>query len=187
MRRQKLTTVDLCQVGVFTAAIAILSQLSIPMPYGVPMTLQTFVIPFAGVVLGARKGAITAAVYVLLGAVGLPVYAGFAGGFDKVIGPTGGFLLTFPLLAFSAGRGAERGGKPALALGLLIGIAINYGAGMLQFSLVTHSTLQAAFIACALPFLPLEAIKAVLVAVLGGKCRRMLPAGMKRAAPARRP
>lgn len=160
--------------GVFVAIVAVLSQISIPMPYGVPMTLQTFAIPLAGVMLGPRLGAVAAAVYVLLGAVGLPVYAGFSAGVGVLFGVTGGFLMGFPAMAALAGWGAAGGGRARLAVGLALGILADYAAGLAVFMLATGSGPGAAFAACVAPFLPVEAAKAVLVAVVGVRCRAAL-------------
>ena len=82
----KITVSELVQIAVFTAIIAAMAQISIPMPAGVPMTMQTFAIPLAGILLGARKGTIATLVYLLLGAVGLPVFAGFTGGIGILFG-----------------------------------------------------------------------------------------------------
>lgn len=177
MRKKKLAIQDYCLIAVCTAIIAILSQVTIPMPYGVPMTLQTFVVPLAGVILGAKRGAITAAVYVLLGAIGLPVFAGFSGGVGMLFGMTGGFILAFPAMAYLAGAGAARGSAGALVVGLLSAVLVEYTAGLLMFMLVTGSSLGVSFAACVLPFLPTEAVKAVLVGILGGKCKSILVRG----------
>ena len=96
---------DITYVGLFTAVIAVMAQISIPMPLGVPMTMQTFAITLAAVVLGSKLSAYASLIYVLLGAVGVPVFANLSAGFDKIVGPTGGFLISFPLMAFIIGWG----------------------------------------------------------------------------------
>lgn len=174
MNTKKLSIRDLCLIGIFTAIISVLAQISIPMPYGVPMTLQTFAIPLAGVVLGAKNGTYATLAYVLLGAFGVPVFAGFSGGFGIVLGPTGGFILSFPLMALAAGIGVQHNGKAWLAAGLVLGAVLNYICGMLMFTLVTGRGLQTAFVACVLPFIPTAAIKAVLAGISGVKIRRIL-------------
>lgn len=177
MFKNKLTVKELCQIGVFTAIITVLAQISIPMPYGVPMTLQTFAIPLAGVVLGAKKGTITATVYVLLGALGIPVFAEFTGGLGIVFGATGGFILSFPILALLAGMGSGKNNILWLSSGLISGAVINYLCGMLMFSAVTGYGLDIAFTACVLPFIPTSIVKMVLVGVIGTKCKRILVKG----------
>ena len=124
--RTSFSAKDLCQIGIFTALIVVCSQLSIPMPAGVPMTLQTLIIPIAGIVLGAKRGTIAACLYVLLGAVGLPVFAGFTGGLGILFGMTGGFILSFPLMALFAGLGSRRNKKMPTMAGLVTGAVVNY-------------------------------------------------------------
>ena len=76
MNRQSTGIKDIIYIAVFTAIIAVLAQISIPMPGGVPMTMQTFAVPLAGIVLGAKRGTISTLIYVLLGFIGVPVFAG---------------------------------------------------------------------------------------------------------------
>lgn len=105
--RSRFSVREICYSGLFAAVIAIMAQISIPMPGGVPMTMQTFAITLAAVVLGAKLSTVSSVIYLLLGAVGVPVLANFSGGFDKFIGPTGGFLISFPLMAFIIGWGCR--------------------------------------------------------------------------------
>ena len=144
------------------------------MPLGVPMTLQTLAIPFAGIVLGAKKGAIATFFYVLLGAIGVPVFAGFSGGFGIVLGPTGGFILSFPIMALIAGIGAEKNNKLWLWSGLIVGTIIKFLCGMVYFSFVTGGDLKTSFFACVLPFIPTGIIKIAITAILGVKLRTAL-------------
>ncbi|MCL2108645.1 MAG: biotin transporter BioY [Oscillospiraceae bacterium] len=171
----KITVKDTCLIGVFAAVIAAMSLLSIPMPLGVPLTMQTFAIPLAGVILGARKSAAAVLVYLLLGAVGLPVFAGFKGGIAVFAGPTGGFLLSFPIYAFIVGIAAEKGGKIRLALGLLIGAVVMFFiGGILWPTLVIGATLRAALLGWVLPFLVTDLLKIIMVFVVGVSMRRLL-------------
>ncbi|MDR0596522.1 MAG: biotin transporter BioY [Clostridiales Family XIII bacterium] len=177
MNKKKLSIQDMCMIGFFTAVICVLGQISIPMPYGVPMTLQTLAIPLAGVVLGAKRGTISTLVYIIIGALGLPVFAGFASGIGVILGPTGGFLLSFPVLAWFSGLGADKGKAIWLVAGLVIGVIINYICGMLMFSLVTSQGMAAAFFACVFPFIPTGIVKIILVATLGTKIKSILIKG----------
>ena len=106
-QNSKFSVRDICYAGLFAAVIAVMAQISIPMPLGVPMTMQTFAITLAAVVLGSKLSAIATLVYLLLGAVGVPVLANFSGGIDKFVGPTGGFLISFPIMAYIIGLGVE--------------------------------------------------------------------------------
>ena len=150
----KFSVRDICYAGLFAAVIAVMAQISIPMPLGVPMTMQTFAITLAAVVLGSKLSAIATLVYLLLGAVGVPVLANFSGGIDKFVGPTGGFLISFPIMAYIIGLGVEH--RDA------------------------HSTVSVAVSACVLPFIPTAIIKAVLACVLGLNIRKRIP-GVKKA------
>lgn len=171
---KKLSISDICYIGFFTAVITVCAQLSIPMPYGVPMTLQTFAVPLAGVVLGAGKGTLAAVVYVLAGFVGFPVFAGFTGGPGIVLGATGGFVLSFPLMAFTAGIGGSRRNKVFLLFGLLAGSVLNYAIGMFYFAVVMSCGLRTAFLACVLPFIPTALLKVGIVTVCGSSLRMAL-------------
>ena len=166
-----MSTRDICMMALFTAFTAVMAQISVPIPLGVPMTMQTFAIMLAGMALGARKGFVSVLVYILLGIAGVPVFAKFSGGLGILFGPTGGFILSFPLMAWIVGIGAERGGWVAGAIGLFAGTVVNYAGGMLMFCLITGQGLGAAFMACAFPFIPTAVIKAVMAALIGVRLR----------------
>lgn len=93
MKKSKLTTKQIVLTGMMTAVLAVLSIVTIPLPTGVPVTLQTFAMAFCGYVLGWKLGGASSALYLILGAIGVPVYAGMSGGF--------GALLDRPAALFS--------------------------------------------------------------------------------------
>lgn len=178
----KFSVRDICYAGLFAAVIAVMAQISIPMPLGVPMTMQTFAITLAAVVLGSKLSAIATLVYLLLGAVGVPVLANFSGGIDKFVGPTGGFLISFPIMAYIIGLGVEHRDvfKGAFPVAVVVGTVVNYIVGVILFVIVAHSTVSVAVSACVLPFIPTDIIKAVLACVLGLNIRKRIP-GVKKA------
>jgi biotin transport system substrate-specific component len=162
----------MCYIGLFAAVISACAFVSIPLPNGVPMTLQTFAIPLAGVVLGKKCGVLAAVIYLLRGAAGVPVFHGGSGGLGIIFGPTGGFILSFPLLALAAGIGASKRRTVWLALWLILGAVVNYICGMLWFVVVMPGLslpgdLKFAFMACVFPFLLMDAGKMAMVTVLG--------------------
>ncbi len=172
---KKLTIKDMCQIAIFTAIIVVMAQITIPMPFGVPMTMQTFAITLAAVVLGAKKSAYAILVYVLMGSVGMPVFAGFKGGIGALVGPTGGFLLSFPIMAYIIGYGAEKlPNKFYFILFLILGIASNYTVGVLMFCMIMPADIMTGITACVLPFIPTEVIKATLASVAGIKIKKKL-------------
>ena len=179
-RKSKMSVRDICYAGLFAAVIAVMAQISIPMPLGVPMTMQTFAITLAAVVLGAKLSALSSLIYLILGAVGIPVLAKFSGGFDKFVGPTGGFLISFPLMAFIIGWGAEhrKDFKGAYVLALILGTVVNYVVGVALFCVVTNGSVAAGITACVLPFIPTAIIKAVLASIIGFGVKNRIP-GLK--------
>ena len=136
------------------------------------MTLQTFIVPLAGAVLGSKKGAAAAVIYILLGAVGFPVFSGFRGGIGIIAGPTGGFILSYPIMAFVVGLWG--GKKLWLGIGLAAGSVINLGMGMVQFAFVTGNDLQTAFYAAVAPFVLIEAAKMVMVYLFAVRVKKLL-------------
>lgn len=169
MKKTKLSVQDMCMIGVSTAIIAIMAQISIPMPAGVPLTMQTFAITLIAIVLGAKNSALATLIYVLIGAIGIPVYANLKGGAGIVVGPTGGFLMTFPIMALLIGLGADfyKKNKAWLIVGILVGTVVNYIGGILWFCFVAKSSFWVGFDACVAPFIPTAILKAVLAVIVG--------------------
>jgi biotin transport system substrate-specific component len=91
------------------AVTAVAAQIAIPIP-PMPFTLQVLAVILSGLLLGPRYGALAQAVYVLVGAVGVPVFSEFSGGLGAILGPTGGYLVSYPIAAAAAGfaSGAAR-------------------------------------------------------------------------------
>ncbi|HET9948128.1 MAG TPA: biotin transporter BioY [Longimicrobiales bacterium] len=150
-------------VAAFALATALGAQVAVDLPFTpVPVTLQTFFVILAGVVLGPRLGAVSIAAYVLAGAAGLPVFANGAGGLPALLGPTGGYLLAAPAAAAVAGAtaGRERTLLRTL-LGLTLGTATMYVGGVLQLAAVLGVPLPAAAALGATPFLAGDAAKVV--------------------------
>ena len=141
---------DMAFIAVFTAIIAALSQVSIPMPNMVPITLQTFAVSLAGYFLGAKKGVASVGVYVMLGAVGAPVFASFKSGFAVLIGYTGGFIWGFIPLAFLCGILADK--KLGMALGVL-GIVVCHLLGSIQYMILSGNGFWASVALVSLPYI----------------------------------
>ncbi len=150
------------QIAMLTAIISVLSIISIPMPTNVPLTLQTFAIALAGYSGGIRKGLPAVGIYLILGAVGVPVFSGMKGGFSVLLGYTGGFLWGFLLMALLCGIGREKGKIPCILLGTA-GLALCHLCGVLQYTIVAGTPFLQSFLLVSAPYL----IKDVL-SVLGG-------------------
>ncbi|MBM0067586.1 biotin transporter BioY [Alkalicoccobacillus gibsonii] len=107
MNEQSNKLRDLIHCGIFAAITAVLAQLEIPLPL-VPISGQTLAVGLAATILGSRKGALAMLCYVLLGTVGLPVFAGASGGVHILFGPTGGYIFAFIFTAFLTGYYLEK-------------------------------------------------------------------------------
>jgi biotin transport system substrate-specific component len=174
MDKQKQSVLNICLIALFTAIMVVCAQIAIPLPGGVPFTLQTWAIALAGVVLGPKHGTIATLLYIALGAVGAPVFAGWSGGLAVIVGRTGGFILSFPLISLLAGLGAHMGRNRSkliawvtLSAGLILGTAINLFIGMVYFDFVMQVGWPTAFAWSVAPFLVSSVLRIVFVAGLG--------------------
>lgn len=149
----KISTKTMVSVGMFAAVLSVLSVLTIPMPSGVPLTLQTFAMALCGYALGAKRGTAAVALYLLIGAVGMPVFAGMTGGVSRFVGPTGGFLWGFLFLAAFCGFAKEQKSPAVRILLSLLGLAICHLLGVVQYSVVAATTPATVFFTVSLPYL----------------------------------
>lgn len=176
MNKRTLSIQDLCLIGVVTSILVIMAQISIPMPLGVPMTMQTFAVMLAGILLGPRNGTLAIIIYILLGAIGLPVFSNFTGGLQCLVGPTGGFLWSFPLMGWLIGLGTKYRSrcKGVFTLSLIAGNVLNLLCGAVFFSLLQHVSFSTAVTTCLVPFIPVTVLKIILAAVAGLNMRKRL-------------
>lgn len=155
-------------MAIFAALICIAAPFAIPMPGLVPISLGTLAIYFTGALLGGRRGAVSVAVYIMLGAVGLPVFTGFMGGFAKVLGPTGGYIVGYIPLVLLTGIFSDMPSKKhwTMPVGMVIGTAVMYSFGTVWFMIMNSSTLAAALMSCVVPFLIGDSIKIVVATAI---------------------
>ena len=159
-------TRELVLAGLFSAVIAVFTFISVPSPSGVPVTLQTFAIALCGYVCGAKRAAVSVAVYIAVGLVGAPVFSGFRGGIQVIVGPTGGFIAGFFAIALLCG--IKTGKLYNTALLSLSGIIICHILGTLWFSVLNGTDFIASFLLVSLPYLPKDIIS-VFSAFLASK------------------
>ncbi|WP_040164495.1 biotin transporter BioY [Microbacterium gorillae] len=177
-----LETRDIARVAVFAAVIAALGLIGpIPVPGLVPITAQTLGVMLAGLVLGARRGALAVAVVLVLAAVGLPVLSGGRGGLGVFVGPTAGYLIGWIAGAFVAGLIAHAAGRIArpswwrAGLGAVIGgIVTVYAFGLPVQAVITGVSLPEAALT-SLVFLPGDLLKAGLATALTLALARAYP------------
>ncbi len=165
----------LCLIGIFTAILSVLSPFSLPVGT-VSVNAATLGLFLAAAVLGAKDGTIAVGVYLLLGLIGVPVFAGFQGGVSVLAGPSGGFLLGYlPCTAISGWLILRFWRKRPLlwGLALVIGNCILYLCGAGWFCLQTKATAVAALI-WILPFVPLDIVKIGCAVILSYPLRTYL-------------
>lgn len=148
--------------GVFAALLAVLSQISFPLPSGIPVTLQTFAVALCGFVLGPRLGTLSVAVYLAVGAVGVPVFAGFSGGLGAFAGFAGGYLWGFLFMALLCGLGASRGKRVLAVILGIAGLAVCHVCGAVQFAALSSISPLEAFLAASAPYLIKDVVSVVL-------------------------
>lgn len=162
--------------GLFAAMVALMAQISIPLPISpVPISGQAFGVFLVGSLLGGRWGAITMLIYLLLGTTGLPVFAYAQGGLHVVLGPTGGFLWGFILGSYLLGKTVERNDSYlSLLLGMVLCATAYFSLGALQLALVAGLGFKEALLIGVLPFIPLDIVKIIAAAGLSLAVRRQL-------------
>lgn len=178
-KENKISTKEIVCVGMFAAVLAVLSQIAIPMPSGVPITLQTFAIALTGVVLAWKLGVTSTLVYILLGAVGVPVFSEFSSGLHVLVNYTGGFIWGFIVLALLCGVDITLNNKLLGVLLGFLGLAICHLFGVIQFMIVMKMGLMESFLLASAPYLIKDAISVILAFAVGAQIRsRLLRAGL---------
>ena len=164
-----MTVKDMTLTAVIAALLCIAGPLSVAAG-PVPLSLATFAVYLAGAILGKKWGTAAVGLYLLIGIIGVPVFSGFSGGFQKLAGVTGGYLVGYLPCAFLTGLGAERakneGRKWVLPAMMVLGTVILYGIGTAWFMIQTGNALGAALGLCVLPFLPGDAAKIAAASIL---------------------
>lgn len=171
---RRARTQRLSSCALMCALLAVCAQITLPLP-GVPMNLALFAVHLSSLLLGGPCTAITALAYLLLGACGVPVLAGFASGPAALFGPTGGFLLSYPLCALITGRIASKSDTMRRDLiAALCGALISFACGVPWFMVYSSAAPTAAFFLFWLLYLPGDALKAFLAALLARRLRAPL-------------
>lgn len=173
---KKLSLREMVYIALFIALMTALGYVKIPLPFSpVPITGQTFGVMLAGTLLGSRLGFLALAVFDLTGVI-FPVFAGSSGGIGVLLGPTGGYILSWPLAAALIGYLTEQVETPSLprlfCANVLGGILVIYALGVVQLALVTGIGLIPAIAKGALPFIPGDLIKCAVAAVAGQRLIR---------------
>lgn len=167
---------DMLLVVSASALIAIAAQVAIPLPFTpVPLTLQPLAVIFIGVALGSVRGAAAAALYLLEGISGLPVFAQGHGGPLWLLGATAGFLYSYPIAAWVAGFVSERGWGSSIVraiTGMLLALGVIYLGGWSWLAMLTDP--RTAFVAGVAPFVLADIVKVAIGAALLPKAQELV-------------
>jgi biotin transport system substrate-specific component len=178
---EPMKTRDLVYVGLFAALTAVLGLLPpMPVPFlPVPITAQTLGVMLSGSILGAKRGGLALVVFVLLVAIGMPVLSGGRGGIGIFLGPSGGFVVAFPIAAFAIGWLMDRYWSRlhlgrAIAINLIGGVGVIYAIGVPWLAIAAQLPLLEA-IASSVVFVPGDVVKAVMASLALESAVKSLP------------
>ena len=173
--RAKLTTLAMVQIALCTALICVAAQLAIPLPIGVPFTLQVLMVMLTALILKPLYSVISLLLYVLLGVIGLPVFTGAKSGIGTILSPTGGFIIGFVLAAFLVSLlknvlAKKLGGKLTVAryilVTVIVGIPVMYIPGNALYMAYTGADLLSAVVTLTSVFILLDIAKCVLASII---------------------
>ena len=171
MKTKKMVLISLCSALMF-----VFSQMSIPLPFtAVPLTMQVFGVILISSLMPSSISPVAILIYLLLGAIGIPVFAGFSGGFTALIGPNGGYLIGFLLMSIVTSITAASKNKIVVFTGAYVGLAIDYIFGVLQLKIVTGMTLGAALAAGLYPFILKDIMMTAVAVIIAAKVKSRIP------------
>lgn len=178
-RQSKFSVKEVVLIGMFAAILAVISQISLPMPTGVPITIQVFGVALVGAVLGAKLGTMATVAYVLLGAVGLPIFANFKGGISAIVGVTGGYIWAWPFMTFLCGiRPKTENRKLGFFISVvlaLVGLLIVETIGGLQWHFVGGTmSISAIAVYSLTAFIPKDIIITILAVIVAVPIRKAI-------------
>jgi len=163
--KARFSTRDLVVTAIFAAALCVVSPFTIPIG-PVPISLATLMIYITAGVLGAQKATVAVALYVALGAFGLPVFTNFGGGLPKIVGATGGYIVGYVPLALLCGLPTSLAPKKffnvLFPVAAVVGTAVLYALGTAWFVFSTGNTLAFALSVCVVPFIAGDLAKIVV-------------------------
>ena len=169
---QQIKKLTFC--ALMAALCAVCAQITVPMPNGVPVTLQVFAVALTGYLLGPKYGAVSILVYLLLGAVGAPVFSSFRGGFYMLVGKTGGYLWGFLPMAVVCGLAALGKSKVLRWFWGVPALLVCHLCGTLQVMALAGGGFWALLMVYSVPYLVKDLICVAVAALLAVKLRPQL-------------
>lgn len=173
MTQEKIKSI--CITAIFTAVICVMAPFSVVVGSLVPISLATFAVYLTAGTLDVKNSVSAVTVYILLGAIGLPVFSSFSGGFQKIVGVTGGYIIGYIPLALIVSLLLKHNRKKWMyPLSMVAGTAILYTFGTVWFIIQTKSTVASAMLSCVVPFLPGDAVKIVAASLISLGIRKRI-------------
>lgn len=178
-KTQKINTYQMAKIAIITALLCVLSPFSIPIPFSpVPLSLANFVIFLSVFVLETKFATLSCVLYLLIGIIGLPVFSGFSGGFAKIVGPTGGYLIGYLPLVIIAGIFMQLGKNKRwyvyYLIGVILGEAVLYILGTAWLAHSLSVTFNEALFMGVIPYLPGDLVKILIAMKVGDEIRKRL-------------
>ncbi len=178
-KKKKFKTIDIVYIGLSAALIAVCAWISIPLT--VPITLQTLGVCLTAGLLGGKRGTLATVIYILIGAIGVPVFSNFGSGMGVLLGSTGGYIIGFIFTSAIVGFASDKfkGKIIPLIISMVIGVLVCYAFGTAWFAVVYARNGEPATLAtilgwCVFPFIIPDAVKIAVAAVLANRLKRFV-------------
>ena len=165
----KLNTHNLTLIALYCARISILSIISIPVGI-VPFSLSLFAIIVTAIVLKPINSVLAVLCYILIGALGIPVFSGFRGGLHTLFGPTGGFIFAYIFVAFIISTATN---KKEIYIKSFLSLLVLYFLGTAQYSIVAKTSFLTSLKICVLPFILFDIVKVFFAVKIGYKLKNI--------------
>lgn len=161
---------SLTKCALMTALLCVVSPISVPLG-SIPLSLATFGVYLCSIIFKPLYAVLSVAAYIMIGAIGVPVFSGLRGGAGVIAGPTGGFLAGYLFCVWISSVIKNKVGIPA---SLALGTIALYAFGAVWFAFVTESTILHALTVCAMPFIWGDAVKIIVATVVGKKLKNKI-------------
>lgn len=176
-KSQWLSLKNMAAAAMMAAVLCVLSPISIPIPGAVTsITLATFAVYLTSAALPLSQSILSILIYILIGAVGLPVFANYSGGIGVIAGPTGGYIIGYIVCAAATGLIIGRFPKRFFVYpaAIVVGAVLCYTCGTVWFVFLTGKGLAAALSMCVIPYIPFDIVKIAAASALAFRLRRLL-------------
>ncbi len=173
MKKIKIGTADIVKIALGAAVMCVLSAMGLQIG-AVPITLATLGVYLVAAVFGKYRATVSVIIYILLGIIGLPVFAGFAGGISRILWSGGGFIIGYIPCAFVTGLIIDAAQEKRLVypVAMIAGTLFCYGCGTLWYAFLMNTTFTAALSVCVVPFLIVDAVKIVIATFVAYSIRQ---------------